>query len=249
VSPSATHHLTTTEFFVHHDLRGYLARLDTTRHRAVRLRSATIVGNDAAPLRRFEQLVEQRNEYYARATAAHNGSTRYNFADLPDSFITMYSRFIHRFGREWSNRYIGGRHWLTFNPSLGFNYVMTPIAEEGLIAKMRYSPWPEVKQRKLQIGPRVPAEHIRRGLGDYHNTTSDQLEAWRDASRSGHLLTLNSVFARCGSDVTDAVHREWYYTFAGPVALRGDCGMGEAAVKRYFPFARGRPGNAAPKKR
>jgi hypothetical protein len=224
--------LTTAEFFVHHDLRGYLMRLDQTRHRVVRVRSAIIVGSEATPLKRFEQLLQQRNEYFARPQT-YIPSRFTDYRNEASSFITMFSRFIHRFGREFYMRYDSGRHGI--NPSItrSVNRATIPMAQEGILAKLQFSPWPEIKGRKLQIGPRIPVEHLKAKYGAYHNSTSAELEKWRDQMRSEHLLTLSSVFARCGSDVVDALHLEWYQTFAGAVSLRGDCGMMPALVKRY----------------
>ena len=46
----------------------------------------------------------------------------------------------------------------------------------GFIAKYKYTPWPGIKQRKLQIRSRVPLSDFQRGAGTQHNVNAEQLE-------------------------------------------------------------------------
>jgi nucleoside-diphosphate-sugar epimerase/2-polyprenyl-3-methyl-5-hydroxy-6-metoxy-1,4-benzoquinol methylase len=208
--------LTTTEFLVHHDLRGYLHRLENTpRYQnvsAFRLRSLEIVGTDDVPLGRFAQLAQQRSEYLAP-----RGQTPFNYT-------TQYSRFLHRVDYPTKNRYHAGRHSLK-------GLVVASMLEEGFISKFKYSPWPQMLARKLQIGPRIPKEHFRIGAGIQHNTNYKALNEQRAAIRGLGTMRLGEIYFSCKNDVTISVHDSWYRTLLGKVVLRTGCdNIGPASV-------------------
>jgi len=201
--------LTTTEFLVHPDLRGYLSRLEAAGPRAThRFRSVLVVGNDDTPLKRFSQLILQRNEY-----PLHYGRPQINVSLI---YSSAYSRILHQLGRETTPRYYSGRHNMT-------NQQPHSLPSEGFIAKFFYSPWPELKTRKLQIGGRIPVEHLQKGMGNQHNATAELLEANRNRIRGAAMASLSNVFASCNASEMTAVHRTWYETVHGSVEFKHKC--------------------------
>jgi nucleoside-diphosphate-sugar epimerase len=218
--------LTITEFFVHSDLRGYLNMLPPAptgnASQVLRIFAVGIVGKDDIPLKRFSQLILQRNEYYFD----HN-RTRKKHPEVEDmaSYIIHYSRFIHTIGAEYPERYNVGRHSMRNSAKHRIRNKKIRPLREGFIAKFVFSPWPEIKQRKLQIGPRIPKEHMDAKKGIQHNMTDSDLNERRDAYRSIGLKSLNEMYAGCVNKLSIALHSMWYKTTNGDVVLRSDCGI------------------------
>ena len=125
------------EFLVHSNLRKMLAEMERTIGLVpLRFRSVFMSGNNSSPLKRFSSLLKQRSVY------------AYNPADADEQHaITIYSRFLHR---QAFGPYRVGRHGLYTDNSIW--------APTGFIAKYHYTPWPEIKQRKLQKGHYYPGK-------------------------------------------------------------------------------------------
>ena len=156
--------LTTTEFIIHPDLASELDGLERGVE-AMRLPSQRIVGNDSHPLLRFESLIRQRSLIILR------------------EWITQYSRFVHRLRHSPAapNPYALGRHGMSQH-RVKIDESNVQECAHGWIAKFAYSPWPECLQRKLQIGKRIPKDHLERRMGTQHNTTVEKLSQERNAS-------------------------------------------------------------------
>ena len=169
--------LTTTEFIIHPDLVSDFGGFERNVE-AMRLPSLRIVGNDSRPLLRFESLVLQRS------------------AVLSGEWMTPYSRFVHRlrYSPTAPNPYTLGRHGLSQHR---VKVDETNVLEcgHGWLAKFAYSPWPECLQRKLQIGKRIPKDHLAMGVGFQHNTTVERLVQEREAllPRAFELTTASPV--------------------------------------------------------
>ena len=154
--------LTTTEFIIHPDLAGDLESLERDVE-SMQLPSLRIAGNDSHPLLRFESLARQRSLIILR------------------EWIHYYSRFVQRlrYSPTAPNPYTLGRHGLTPH-HVKVDSVTVQECAHGWIAKFAYSPWPECLQRKLQIGKRIPKEHLALGLGIQHDTTVEKLAKERE---------------------------------------------------------------------
>jgi hypothetical protein len=105
----------------------------------------------------------------------------------------------------------------------------------GFVMKFYMSPWPEIKDRKLQIGARIPPDHAKKGFGTHHVVDHAGLAAKRSKVRDSLLLSLDSAYAACGNAALVNVHRTWYHTFDGELHLKGDCGL-PAARTALYPF-------------
>lgn len=159
--------LTTTEFIVHADLRGELAKLDPPPGSfcMARFGSAEAIGNDSMPLRRFTPLVSQRSEYgqCVRSQLCGPLPTRSRFT----------SRWLHAgLTSRLLYRYVPGRHRMyVYHPNRGGApsvYGSTWKApavwmDQGFLLKYKWTPWPDVYRRKSQIGARVPKDGKARG--------------------------------------------------------------------------------------
>jgi len=142
--------LTTTEFLVHSNLRGMLANVSaspqTAASKVLRFPAFVMVGNDTIPLKRDAQLLDQRSVYGLDPALDLYAET---------GVSGIYSRFMHRSEVEYSP----GRHHI----KLPFEW-----AESGFIAKYKWTPWPEIVERKAQIKERIPQVDIDLGQGLHH---------------------------------------------------------------------------------
>jgi hypothetical protein len=138
---------------------------------AYRFPSFMAVGDDKEPFRRFESIIKQRHQV---ALAEPTSQSK-----QPDgAFLngdTTYSRFMHASDGE----YTIGRHGWT-GPA--------QWAELGYIMKMQWTPWPEIKERKLHVKDLIPKAHFDKGWGYQHNIGADQLEGQ-------HTAVLNTISA------------------------------------------------------
>ncbi len=215
--------LTTTEFLVHPNLRAFAEGLDSVggpvaSHHFFRFRSVYVVGSDEKKLGRFAQLGQQRFEYRAHVN---------NHVDFID-YWTHYSRFMHHNEDRSAYSYTDGRHEIK-----GLKFFKIPMVPEGFIMKFAFSPWPELKERKLQVGSRIPPEHVKKGFGAHHTATSEALDEKRSALRNSTLLSLDAAFAACRNVALDQVHSDWQRTFEAPVDLKHECGFPEARTVLY----------------
>jgi len=87
--------------------------------------------------------------------------------------LAMYARFMHNIDRV---QYDPGRH--------GINHDWTS-APKGFIAKFMWTPWPEIIDRKLSIGPRIPQTDKDKGFGAQHYT------ATRTSLHHGYITAVN----------------------------------------------------------
>ena len=154
--------LTTTEFIVHADLRGELAKLDPPPGSfcIARFGAAEAIGNDSVPLSRFTPLVSQRSQYgqCVRSQSCGPFPTKNRFI----------SRWLHAgLTSRLLYRYVPGRHRMyVYRPNRGNApsvYGSTQKApavwmEHGFLLKFKWTPWPDVYGRKSQIGARVPKD-------------------------------------------------------------------------------------------
>lgn len=183
--------LTITEFIVHPNLKGELRRLEaahpTTFH-AMRFPALMMAGDDTHSLKRFPNLIEQRTQV-----------TR-------ESWINQYSRFLHRLPRD-RNYYHLGRHAIDLDES------NIALSEQGFLAKWKYTPWPESVARKMQIGSRIPKEHLARGWGFQHDLKETKhLFDIRDQDILQHgLADLRCVCDVHGNSTTwTQISQAWY---------------------------------------
>jgi nucleoside-diphosphate-sugar epimerase/2-polyprenyl-3-methyl-5-hydroxy-6-metoxy-1,4-benzoquinol methylase len=184
--------LTTTEFVVHPDLRGELRRLENVNSPtilAMRFPAFMIAGDDSLALKRFPNLIEQRTQV------------------TNEPWLNQYSRFLHRLPRDRDGYYSVGRHVLHVDNS------NIAISDQGFLAKWKYSPWPESVARKMQIGPRIPKDHLAQGWGFQHDLKS---LAHLNETRDQALRQYGVVDLRCISDTNDGdirwapIRQAWY---------------------------------------
>ena len=178
--------LNTPEFLVHPNLRAMLANVEKSSDtKALRFRCVIMSGNDSLPLQRFSSLLKQRSQY---SYASNDDSGKHA--------ISSYSRFLHRYPAV---QYGGGRHDISGSAS-----EWSPL---GFIAKYKYTPWPGIKQRKLQIRSRVPLSDFQRGAGTQHNVNAEQLE--REQSSIQALPQKDLADFVADSIELAMVHRLW----------------------------------------
>jgi nucleoside-diphosphate-sugar epimerase len=139
--------LTVTEFVVHPNLRDFVASADDMGVKALRFPSVQICGDDESVFRRpHVNLLKQRHQHLHK-----------------QSLWGWYARFIHSYDDHppWSP----GRHEF----KLPFKQV---DVESGghipFIAKFKWSPWPDIRERKFLVQSNIPASDIGRGLGTHH---------------------------------------------------------------------------------
>ncbi|GAB5352996.1 hypothetical protein AAMO2058_000000700 [Amorphochlora amoebiformis] len=143
--------LTTTEFLLHPDLRADVATKHVSRQGYVsRFPAVMICGSDDINVTRFRSLPEQRSVW--------NGGVR------GMRFGNNYRRFIHA-GIRQIRYYNRGRHVMFRNVD-----AVGPKFWDGLgvVLKFSWTPWPEVRSRKLQIGSRIPTQDRKARFGIQH---------------------------------------------------------------------------------
>jgi hypothetical protein len=181
--------LTTTEFLVHPDLRGYLASLEG-KDPVLRFRSFIMVGNDTSPLQRFSSLIKQRSVFAIKDKQSFNGDT-------------LYSRYLHRI--DIGLQYHAGRH------TINYPWVW---AESGYISKFQWTPWPESKKRKNQIKGKLPNKDTEQGW--QHKMSSNQIDDEHDRILKLYVLrdlsTTFESFSKEGafSKELEAASVDWY---------------------------------------
>lgn len=143
--------MNTPEFLIDPNLRQELINLEQNNAttRAFRFPAIVMSGDDSIPLQRFSSLIKQRSQY---------------LCDGSDHAEIFYSRFIHRYSH---GPYSVGRHNLL---NTTWEWILN-----GYIAKFRYTPWPEIMSRKLQIRARIPLRHFQKGWGTQHDVDAKQL--------------------------------------------------------------------------
>ena len=143
--------LTTTEFLVVQDFRPTLDRISTERNReplVISLSMLQMYGNDTEPLLYFEPLPKQR---HVAGKYVENPISR---------------RYLH-YKTSPSYRYSAGRHAYMGNGA-------GSATVEGLILKYQFTPWPESKPRKMNVGKTIPESDKARGFGGQHTARLDE---------------------------------------------------------------------------
>ena len=124
------------EFLVHYNFRQLLIELEESDNETLvfRFRATLMSGDDSVPFKRFTSLVKQRSQYH------------YDPNHHPDEKMGIggYARFLHRYP---SGHYNLGRH-----DFLNAVWKCIPI---GFLAKYKYTPWPENKNRSIEYLARV----------------------------------------------------------------------------------------------
>mmetsp|Transcript_25578 Transcript_25578/g.65037 ORF Transcript_25578/g.65037 Transcript_25578/m.65037 type:complete len:1155 (-) Transcript_25578:286-3750(-) len=140
--------LTVTEFLVAPIFRNLLQELDDSgavpRQFVTGIKDFRVWGNDSPKLLRFAQLGSQRA--------------------LINPLFGI--RYLHVGLNRGDYNYTPGRHSIDLKG--GKQGSIQPQFQKIFIMKFHWSPWPEMAQRKLQIGPRIPARDKKRGWGAHH---------------------------------------------------------------------------------
>lgn len=63
-----------------------------------------------------------------------------------------------------------------YTPGRHTTYLPVFYSEELFLLHWRFAPWPQVKERKLQIQQKVPASDLMQGMGAHHIRTDKELE-------------------------------------------------------------------------
>lgn len=75
-----------------------------------------------------------------------------------------------------------------YTPGRHTTYLPAFYSEELFLLHWRFAPWPQVKERKLQIQHKVPASDLMQGMGAHHIRTDKELEdeyqSWLNISSS-----------------------------------------------------------------
>ena len=172
--------LTTMEFLVHDDLSRLLMKEYMSS--SFRFRAYIMVGDDSEPLVDNVPLLQQRS-VYTIAPLAHE-AFQVPGEELNASIgLTMYSRIMHSFD---SMEYSEGLHH-------GAEFPVKRFSDEGFIAKLAFTPWPETIQRKVQIGSRIPKEYFEQGMATHHR---DNVNAQRLNEQREYLLKYTDDFSK-----------------------------------------------------
>jgi hypothetical protein len=150
--------LTTTEFLIATNLRQNLSSL--TRDETEKANSFIseipmfeIDGNNEEPL------------VYSRALPKQ----RYNGRNMKGS-----RRYIH-YNTEQTHRYRPGRHKYNRPDNSATDIDWSGV---GVILKFAFAPWPEVKERKLNVGATIPQSDIKKRFGSQHTKRANAGEAY-----------------------------------------------------------------------
>lgn len=166
--------LNATEILLHPDLRGYLRNHEATRdERAVALRSFQMVEHQQLqdrPVDPDQDLFLQRYHGWEDDLSLHAG-------------VGRKYRYVHR---AEHGHYTCGRHGTE----------LSQVFDPHLVLQWwGWSPWPQVKKRKLQIQERIPHFDRTVGAGFQHCIDSSEMDRWY-ADRGPHAKDLrqNKVF-------------------------------------------------------
>lgn len=133
--------LTISEYVFHPHLRQNLSKLPASIN-VVQCPGVFMCGDNTKPWDNTKPLLEQRSRYCTDEEMC-------KFAE------DNYSRYI---SRRVNLRYTSGRH------SLAKGSPNSHWDRSGFILKCQYIPWPEARQRKIQVITRVPQWALQKGL-------------------------------------------------------------------------------------
>ncbi|GAB5356572.1 hypothetical protein AAMO2058_000301500 [Amorphochlora amoebiformis] len=154
--------LTTTEFLLHPYLRKEVAQKSVAPGgTALRFPGVIPVGNDSNTLVLYDSLVEQRSLF--------NGGV--------DGIRGAANKFCHRYIHCGlvGHYYETGRDGIISSPKNYSTEVSAEVSRNnywdglGLIVKFSWTPWPEVRFRKTQIGAKVPLSNRVTGVVGQHH--------------------------------------------------------------------------------
>ncbi|GAB5365050.1 hypothetical protein AAMO2058_001023200 [Amorphochlora amoebiformis] len=152
--------LTTTEFLIFPNFRREVGNFPIPEdgRYATRFPAVVLLGDDKEALSKYRSLPEQRSVW--------NGGIKFIQTDVRTN---EYRRIIHT---GISGRYYSiGRHLLQADPvPAGGDYWE---GYSGLIMKFSWTPWPQVRIRKSQIGSKIPDSDKQQGRGFQHIDNMD----------------------------------------------------------------------------
>lgn len=175
--------LCTTEFLVAPNLRQTLSSV--TRNETERAKSFVaqipifqVEGNNTMPLSYSMSLPRQRFQ----------GEIRYRIR----SQRVFGTRFLH-YNTTKTHLYEAGRHRY-----IGEGH--SDLQLDAVILKFGFAPWPEVKDRKMNVGATIPAGDVKRRMGHHH--TSRLNETFINAEYLT-AQTLTATSSLCKADPAD----------------------------------------------
>lgn len=148
--------LTTTEFLVQPDLRNMLLNLEK-KHEGptiAQIPIITMVGNDSSELTCYKPLPQQRHQYAIGAN--------------PDELW----RYLHKETSE-IYKYLPGRHRYEGRGAQMMNH-------DAFIMKWAWTPWPEVRDRKMKVGETIPSSDVLSKRGFQHTSRLNNLTAVKE---------------------------------------------------------------------
>lgn len=178
--PGWTVTLNVTEFLVHEDLRGYLLGVHETMRPLVpclALRSYVMVDSLAREAD-YPRDLDERPLWEQR------------WHGYPDPGRVRAARFLHTMR---DGAYLPGRH--------ATRHAWAPAPGDApLILWWGWSPWPQVRARRLQIQQRIPASDLKLGRGVQHVMSPAVLDArfGLECARARNLLDDPALRARLG---------------------------------------------------
>lgn len=176
--------LNTTEFVIHPDVRGYANDFTYTEPDKVGFRLTGCVMVESAdgydtPLDESIPLMVQRHQGYVYPDGPRN-------------------RIIHK---AHDGAYLAGRHSTMLEDRI------THTEDEVYCLWYGFSPYPQVKQRKLQIQSRIPDEDKKRGFGVEHLVSETELESkWESNRLMSYDLLKNEKFSKVYHDTLNSLY-------------------------------------------
>lgn len=164
--------LNTTEFMVHHDLKKAIREVEDKAPTCLAIMPAGVVMCDRSE--EYNQPVDERHLFLQR----HSGW----FEPVPPHGARH--RIIHR---AYDGKYRVGRH---------HTFLTDVIYRDDIYCTWwGWSPYPQVKNRKLQIQTRM--SETRRDLGKEHRISSEEMDRqfWEYSSQAKDL-TENTMYAK-----------------------------------------------------
>jgi len=193
--------LTVTEFLVHPNLREHLDKLDNymPSQSIFMINDLWMVGNDESVYNPHMSLPRQRSRYSLGSTSVYSGRE--------------YSRRMHK---HEDLVYTTGRHSTSKDGSI---FPGQAYLEHGMIMKFKYTPWPGIVARKLQIGSRIPDEHIAKGWGTQHQLDKPNLDLARDQEMQNRVIDLADIPSSDEHEQIKSFHKIWEHAVSDGPAL------------------------------
>ena len=181
---------TIAEFLISPDIQEELQAAADQNYQVLRVPGALLIGNDSVPLRSWEShhLLPQRSMYVVKGD---------------------HWRFIHRVP-NCSVYAAAGRHFLLVEAEI----FSTWTSCSGF-AKFSYTPWPEARQRKTQIAPKIPKTDLAVGMGKHHVFSSEKLDKDREFALRTRRVDMTEVHPDSSYSIASygVVHRAFQAHF------------------------------------